>query len=264
MTTTQNSGANSPELSWDRVYGDPENTGKKLISKQGTELHKGTCGIVSCANVLRLAGQTSITENDVRRSAQQRNLCTAYHVNDFATDDQKNKLILENGATTPIQRLNILKEYGIESTLECGRRSKSICCGNPTVTCNRKSTEKCCKDPTSMQPSVIAIAEYVIAGYGVIVSVYSNILWEKAWPGSSLHAVTVIGVKKDAANQRLLGFYICDSGRKGTVKNKEGKELDCYDMDHAHYYDVQSFSAAFSCKPMNVTKYPIRLEGGNP
>lgn len=48
------------------VYNTPAETGKKLDTNQGkVQGYQGTCGIVSCVNILRLAGLSDISEEQV-------------------------------------------------------------------------------------------------------------------------------------------------------------------------------------------------------
>ena len=49
-----------------QIYNTPAETGKLLDAEQGKNpRHRGTCGIVSCVNVLRLAGRIDTTELEV-------------------------------------------------------------------------------------------------------------------------------------------------------------------------------------------------------
>lgn len=90
-----------------QVYNTPEETGKALDSHQGKFTlpvqFAGTCGLVSCVNVLRLAGITDVTEEEVVQLAIKFNLCTA------ALNPE------ENGGTNILHRQCILKVFGIES-----------------------------------------------------------------------------------------------------------------------------------------------------
>lgn len=89
------------------IYNTPIETGKSLDAKQGkVPNYRGTCGIVSCVNVLRLAGRSSTTENEVLTAALQGKLCVA---NDSAG---------KNGGTTPDGRKKILVEFGLDSELK--------------------------------------------------------------------------------------------------------------------------------------------------
>lgn len=90
-----------------RVYNTPVETGKGLDSHQGKLVlpvqFGGTCGLVSCVNVLRLAGITDITEEEIVSIAIQTKQCTA------ALDPAK------NGGTTLLNRMCILKIFGFDS-----------------------------------------------------------------------------------------------------------------------------------------------------
>lgn len=90
-----------------RVYNTPEETGKLLDSHQGKLTipvqFGGTCGLVSCTNVMRLAGMTDITEEEVVATAIQVKQCSA------ALDPE------QNGGTTLLNRMCILKIFGFDS-----------------------------------------------------------------------------------------------------------------------------------------------------
>lgn len=92
------------------VYNTPMETGKKLDNKQGkVQGFLGTCGIVSCVNVLRLAGLVDVSEEQVLAVARKKGLCTKL----FASKYSK-------GGTTAKQRMEILNAFGLESELrEC-------------------------------------------------------------------------------------------------------------------------------------------------
>lgn len=89
------------------IYNTPVETGKNLDAKQGkVSNYRGTCGIVSCVNILRLAGRSCTTENEVLTVALQGKLCIA---NDNAG---------KNGGTTPDGRKKILTAFGLDSELK--------------------------------------------------------------------------------------------------------------------------------------------------
>ncbi len=92
------------------VYNTPVETGKKLDNNQGkVQGFLGTCGIVSCVNVLRLAGLVDASEEQVLAVARKKGLCTKL----FASKYSK-------GGTTAKQRMEILNAFGLESELrEC-------------------------------------------------------------------------------------------------------------------------------------------------
>lgn len=221
------------EMPWDQVYGEPEKTGLSLISRQGSnKYYLGTCGIVACANVLLLAGYEDITEDSVRYKAQLNGLCKADSIVDSASSDLKKKTALANGETSAQKRKDLLDTYDLPSELE--------------------------------DQHIPEIAKHVIAGRGVILSVYAGKLWEDPAHYNNLHAVTVIGVKKDATGVVIQGFYICDSGRCVPSWDEDGNEVIAYEKDQARYYNWKFLQNALSDMPMNVTEHPIRLKGEFP
>lgn len=159
-----------------KIYNDPINTGKSLVARQGCDpQYRGTCGIVSCVNILRLAGRSSTTEEEVLRyalenSSKKRSLC----INHGSPPS--------NGGTSPQNRKDILSAFGIESEL--------------------------------IPASIESIAKHVEEGRGVIISVYAGRLWGDFSKCNLSHAVAVTSVKRSMTGD-LIGFYICDSGTFG-------------------------------------------------
>lgn len=164
------------------VFNTPIETGGKLNSCQGkVNGFLGTCGLVSCVNVLRLAGYPA-TESEVVGYASSTSaglgrgkLCTT---NSFPED---------NGGTSAKTRQQILQHFGIKSELK--------------------------------EASVNNIADAVSDGRGVIISVYAGMLYNGWSNHRDLHAITVTSVKKDRYGN-VLGFYICDSGTGGVDSSK--------------------------------------------
>lgn len=164
------------------VFNTPIETGGKLDSCQGkVNGFLGTCGLVSCVNVLRLAGYPA-TESEVVCYASTTSaglgrgkLCTT---NSFPED---------NGGTSAKTRQQILQHFGIKSELR--------------------------------EASVNNIADAVSDGRGVIISVYAGMLYNGWSDHRDLHAITVTSVKKDRYGN-VLGFYVCDSGTGGVDSSK--------------------------------------------
>lgn len=157
-----------------RVFDSPHETGARLDSRQGKVAgFLGTCGLVSCVNVLRMAGIRETEQNVVAYARNTRSgrhgtpLCS---VGSFFAEN--------NGATNAEDRNEILARYGVHSV------------ALPAVT----------KD----------IADYVEKGHGVILSVHANMLYHGYTAGNDLHAVTVTSTHR-SADGTLLGFYLCDS-----------------------------------------------------
>ncbi len=159
------------------VYDSPIETGSQLDSNQGkVEGFLGTCGLVSCVNVLRLAGYPA-TEKEVVEYASktpkgfmQGTLCTICSAPE------------ENGGTSAKSRQQILEHFGLKSELR--------------------------------EASVENIADAVSEGRGVILSVFAGMLYYGRSDFHDSHAITITSVKKDKYGN-VLGFYVCDSGTGG-------------------------------------------------
>lgn len=164
------------------IYNTPLETGKKLDIRQGkVKNFEGTCGLVSCVNVLRMAG-VPITEADVVKYAS-----TTYeeNTNAFVASLTKKTLCVTNsasslnGGTSASSRKKILEHFGIPSH-------------------------------TASQ-SIETIADAVSSGHGVIASVHAETLYFKRRPiHPDLHAITITSVEQDNSG-KILGFYVCDS-----------------------------------------------------
>lgn len=153
-------------------YNSPEETGKKLDSNQGKFGNfLGTCGCVSCVNILLLAGIT-VTEAELV-------LFASTH-----TDEDGETLCISgsidgesNGGTSPTDRLNILAAYGMDSTLK----------------------------PATIEN----IFTEVGGGHGVIASVHADMLYDGIVANNDYHAVTITSVK--TKNGKPYSVTICDS-----------------------------------------------------
>lgn len=164
------------------TYNSPIETGEKLDFHQGkVENFRGTCGLCSCENVLRMAG-VLVSERDIVRYAS-----TTY-------EDANNSFVASltgrtlcrtgsapssNGGTSANARKKILEHFGV-----------------PSYTATQ---------------SIETIADAVSTGHGVIASVHAERLYFKRRPiYADLHAITITSVKKDSTG-KILGFYVCDS-----------------------------------------------------
>lgn len=88
-----------------KTYNTPSVTGKFLDYRQGKIAgYKGTCGLCSCENILRLAG-VDVSEQDIVEFAIKNGLCT-----DKSCE-------AENGGTNYLERKEILDAFGIASSL---------------------------------------------------------------------------------------------------------------------------------------------------
>ncbi|MCM1541016.1 MAG: hypothetical protein NC121_07125 [Blautia sp.] len=174
------------------VYDSPIETGGALCPKQGYARmgFKGTCGLCSCANVIRLSG-VDVKEGNIIDYASKTNapgsvnrLCETGHLNPAS-----------NGATSPADRKAILDHFGIDSGIfEMKRDARGMVSSD----------------------NAAAIAQYVSEGRGVIISVHAYALWHgKKNSKNDFHAITVTSVEKDAQGN-IAGFYVCDTGIGGT------------------------------------------------
>ncbi len=168
-----------------KIFNSPKKTGSYLnchqgvperIGGEGIEGFEGTCGLVCCENILRMAG-VIITEAEIVNYAKSysqgnRPLCTI------------NSTPEKNGGTYVQDRQEILKHYGIDSKIEY---------------------------TTDLEK----IANYVTEGRGVILSVDSCMLWyETVSAAPDKHAITITSVERDAISNEITAFYICDSGSR--------------------------------------------------
>lgn len=164
------------------IFNTPVETGIKLDSNQGKDPnYQGTCGLVSCVNVLRLAGYP-VTEKELVDYASS------------TLDDDGERLLCvtdslpkANGGTSAIGRQQILRHFGIKSELQAA--------------------------------NITNIATAVSEGKGVIISVFARMLYFGETDKKDSHAITVTSVKKDV-NGNICGFYVCDSGTGGVDNSK--------------------------------------------
>ena len=164
------------------VFNTPIETGEKLLSDQGRlNGYWGTCGIVSCANVLRLGGYPATEAELVVYASTTNSITHSGYLCQTNSDPDS------NGGTCAIDRRYILKHYGVSSELR--------------------------------EASVSNIAQAVSEGRGVIISVYPEILYYGKLKHHYLHAITVTSVKKDLSGN-ILGFYVCDSGTGGVDNSR--------------------------------------------
>ncbi len=176
------------------VYNSPMETNQYLYKEQGSAnpAYQGTCGLCSCANILRLAG-VNATEGQMIAYASTTNDQNTLFQKLCATGYADPGM---NGGTSPKSRQQILQNFGIDSGVFPLSREK---------------------DGSLSDSNLIAISNNVSAGRGVILSVHADILWYDAPVGvDDYHAVTVTSVKKDRSGN-ILGFYICDSANGGTA-----------------------------------------------
>ena len=155
------------------VWDHPKETEKYLYRNQGDAYKKfqGTCGLCTCANMLRLAG-VNYDEKEMVDYASKHGLC------------ETNSDPANNGGTSPEARKKILEHYGLKCSLKMAKNNS--------------------------QDSVNDIAQYVSEGRGVNIAVYAKTLYNNAAYGNGTHSIVVTSVKKDSSGN-ILGFYVCDS-----------------------------------------------------
>ena len=160
-----------------RYFNNPVETGATLNYRQGYAVggFGGTCGLVSCANILTMAG-VKISEADMvfyasthRDKIRENLLCTI------------NEGYGKNGGTTVEGRQQILAHFGLKSSIE--------------------------------KATVDNIANAVGAGKGVILAVDAGHFWNDREHIGGGHAVTVTSVRKHG--DRIISFFVCDSGTLG-------------------------------------------------
>lgn len=176
------------------VYDSPTEMNQYLYKTQGSadSNFQGTCGLCSCANILRLSGVNASEAEMIAYAAQTRDP-NSFNGMLCATGYSDPGL---NGGTSPKSRQQILDHFGIDSGIFpiAHESDGSIADGN-----------------------LSQIADHVSAGRGVILSVHADVLWNDAAFGvDDYHAVTVTSVKKNSVGD-VLGFYICDSANDGTT-----------------------------------------------
>lgn len=176
-----------------KTFNHPKQTGTYLNCNQGlsekmggegVDGFEGTCGLVSCENILRMAG-VKITEAEIVNYAKSHRRNFGFH--SLCTINSKPE---KNGGTCPQDRQKILKHYGIDSKIEYSTDLEKI-------------------------------ANYVTAGRGVIASVDACMLWyERGSAVPARHAITITSVERDAFSNEITAFYICDSGSRNNDSSR--------------------------------------------
>ena len=168
------------EQSWqtdadgNQIFDSPVETGARMDSKQGkVKGFSGTCGLVSCENILKMAG-INVSEADVVSYASR----TRSQINGAFLCSRGMPFAEDNGATSVSDRNEILSHFGV--------------------------------DAVALPCDIDSIARYVEEGRGVIISVHAEQLYYGSTDGGDLHAICVTSVKRDPAGH-LVGFYVCDS-----------------------------------------------------
>lgn len=179
----------SKDTDGNMVYDSPMEMDQHLYSTQGEAYTniQGTCGLCSCANVLRLSG-VDVGEKQMVDHAMSNHMCL------FDKDDSG-----ASGGTTPFTRQQILSDYGIPSHTEVVQTGAN---GLPS------------------DATMNSIADNVFSGRGVIVSVDAGHFYSDARYYGGGHALTVTSVKTDTSGN-ILGYYVCDSNKGTTYITKE-------------------------------------------
>jgi len=160
-----------------RRFDTPIETGSSMIAQQGeVRGFQGTCGLVACANLLRLAG-VNVAERDLvtYASATRRQDGSAYLCRVDLLHPRG------SGGTTQWDREEILTHFGMSSEFR------------PATVDN--------------------IRQAVTEGRGVIASVHAQQLYDGvASRENDLHAVAVTSVVE--GDGQVVGVYLCDSNNR--------------------------------------------------
>ena len=174
------------------TYDSPLEVGQYLYTEQGSayDNFKGTCGLCSCANILRLAGVNYGEKEMIDYAANQQGgffatrLCTVNSFNPSAS-----------GGTTPKQRQQILDNFGVSSSIF--------------------DVKTDAEGKTSID-TINDLAKWVSEGRGVIIDVDAGLFYNSPQNYGKGHAVTLTSVEKNKYGD-VTAFYILDSNQ-GTVK----------------------------------------------
>ena len=174
------------------TYDSPLEVDQYLYAEQGStyDNFKGTCGLCSCANVLRLAGVNYGEKEMIDYAANQQGglfstrLCIVNPFNPSAS-----------GGTTPKQRQQILDNFGVSSSI---------------------FDVKTDADGKTSIDTINDLAKWVSEGRGVIIDVDAGLFYNSPKNYGKGHAVTLTSVEKNKYGD-ISAFYILDSNQ-GTVK----------------------------------------------
>lgn len=175
------------------VYGDVSDD-TEFTSRQGDNPQgfKGTCGLVSCTNVLREFG-VEVSEADVVRHALVNLECNV----DVQDADA-------SGGTTPDTQARLLGEFGVPASVERHGSLESLA-------------------------AEIEAGHGVIVGVNAGLLWENSDAWDF---GQANHAVTVRAVARDPATGELQGFFIADSGRGLDADARRFVSADLMDQCH--------------------------------
>lgn len=175
------------------IYGDASDA-TDFISRQGDNPQgfKGTCGLVSCTNVLREFG-VEVSEADVVRHALVNLECNV----DVQDADA-------SGGTTPDTQARLLGEFGVPASVERHGSLESLA-------------------------AEVEAGHGVIIGVNAGLLWENPDAWDF---GQANHAVTVRAVARDPATGELQGFFIADSGRGLDADARRFVSADLMDQCH--------------------------------
>ena len=166
------------------MYNKPAETVRGLIGRQGQNSRnmRGTCGLCQCVNILRLAGVSDVTEDDVINVAMSCTGSTADGLCIYSPSPGR------RGGTSAYARQEIMGRYNLQTDILPIGEDRS--------------------------QAVSQLAQQVSTGHGVIISVDAGIFWNNANYLGGGHAVSLISVSQ--AGDR---FVYCDTGngRVGVV-----------------------------------------------
>ena len=156
-----------------------------LLSEQGTAKpdYRGTCGLVSSANILRQLGVCKATEDDLLNRALELKACR---------EPSKHKT---GGGTNNNDIVKIMKSYNLQATKVQDLSIKNI--------------TDCLNKGGAMMMSVRS--KYLRDG----ASIPDRVSFKK----NTDHFVTVTGVKKDNISGAVLGVFVQDSGGHNSESN---------------------------------------------
>lgn len=175
------------------MYNKPMDTAQTLIRNQGQNSRNmsGTCGLCQCANTLRLAGVTDVTEDDVI------NVALSCSENTRESLDIDNPDPDERGGTTVAGRREILSRYNLQTDVY--------------------------QIPSDRNEAVSHLAQQVSSGHGVIISADAGVLWNDSRYLGGGHAVSLISVSE--SGDRFI-YSDTGTGRIGVISaNRLGQAL---------------------------------------
>ena len=214
-----------------RIYGAPFKS--VLINRQ----NYNDCGVASTINTLAMAGLVKMKENlSDQKSTEKKFLKNVWDLGLVNDDGVIGKLDTADGGTEPDDYRDILRLYNIDSEAYY-----------PTVKC----------DGTQFS-NMNELAYKISQGYGAIVGVCADHLWQKTSPEEKIdHAIAILGVVYNENTKPAivdddgeiigyntpLGFYIQDTGAWMTryISLEEFKYVTLYKEHGMTYEDYEEY-----------------------